>query len=190
MPDARKRSTDWGATLEALIEGDALALARLTRLVNEFLASWNAYDFRSDWDDMIQEVLIAATTALQEGRIRDRRAVAGYLRTTARFKFIDRLKSQTRHREKTSIPWEEVIESETLQLSEDGADSELTRDLAQAIERLPEKQRRAVIEVHLQGKTYERAAQDTKIPLGSLKRFLRDGLAALRVDLADYLDSS
>ena len=47
-----------------------------------------------------------------------------------------------------------------------------------------------MIEVHLQGKTYERAAQDTKIPLGSLKRFLRDGLAALRVDLADYLDSS
>ncbi len=190
MPDARNTSTDWGATLEALIEGDALALARLTRLINEFLASWNAYDFRSDWDDMIQEVLIAATTALQEGRIRDRRAVAGYLRTTARYKFIDRLKSQTRHREKTSIPWEEVIESETLQLSEDGADGELSRDLVQAIERLPEKQRLAVIEVHLQRKTYERAAQDTKIPLGSLKRFLRDGLAALRVDLADYLDSS
>ncbi|MCH2169630.1 RNA polymerase sigma factor [Myxococcota bacterium] len=190
MPETAKASTDWGALLEALIEGDALALARLTRLVNGFLASWNAYDFRSDWDDMIQEVLIAATTALQEGRIRDRRAVIGYLRTTARFKFVDRLKSQTRHRENESMPWEDVIGSESLQLAEEGTDSELTRDLAQAIERLPEKQRLSVVHVHLHGKTYEQAAKDTKIPLGSLKRFLREGLTALREDLSGFLDSS
>ena len=41
---------DWYAVLEALQDGDAMALARLTRLINGFLASWNAYDFRSDWE--------------------------------------------------------------------------------------------------------------------------------------------
>ena len=91
--------TDWGATLEALLEGDSLALARLTRLINGFLGRWNAYDFRSDWDDLVQEVVVAGALALRDGKIRDRRAVVGYLRTTARFKFIDRLKAHTRTRE-------------------------------------------------------------------------------------------
>ena len=58
--------TDWGATLEALLAGDALALARLTRLVNGFLGRWNAYDFRSDWDDLVQEVIVAAALTLRD----------------------------------------------------------------------------------------------------------------------------
>ena len=56
---SERGQTDWGATLEALLEGDALALARLTRLINGFLGRWNAYDFRSDWDDLVQEVVVA-----------------------------------------------------------------------------------------------------------------------------------
>ena len=76
---SERGQTDWGATLEALLEGDALALARLTRLINGFLGRWNAYDFRSDWDDLVQEVVVAGAIALRDGKIRDRRAVVGYL---------------------------------------------------------------------------------------------------------------
>ena len=67
--EARKQEEDWYGVLEALQAGDGLALARLTRLINGFLANWNAYDFRSDWDDLLQEVIIAAALALREGRI-------------------------------------------------------------------------------------------------------------------------
>ncbi|MFP6641681.1 MAG: RNA polymerase sigma factor [Myxococcota bacterium] len=181
--------TDWGATLEALLEGDALALARLTRLINGFLGRWNAYDFRSDWEDLVQEVVVAAALALREGRIRDRRAVVGYLRTTARYKFIDRLKAHTRTREDETLPWEEVLAADEAKVAEDPGAGEMSRDLAQALERLPSKQRLAVVGVHVQGRTYDQVAEDTGIPLGSLKRYLRDGLSQLREDLSDFLDS-
>jgi DNA-directed RNA polymerase specialized sigma24 family protein len=36
--------------------------------------------------------------------------------------------------------------------------------------------------------TYEEAAQATGIPLGTFKRYLRDALAQLRVELAGILD--
>lgn len=51
---------DWAAVLERLLAGDRLALLQLSRLVNGFLARWNADDFRDEWDDVIQEVVLAA----------------------------------------------------------------------------------------------------------------------------------
>ena len=188
MAESAGRATDWGETLEALVAGDALALARLTRLINGFLAGWNAYDFRSDWEDLIQEVLMGAAVALREGRIRDRRAVVGYLRSTARHKFADHLKRHLRRHVKETLPWEDVIDAHETPLVEHPEASELSRDLAQALERLPEKRRLAVLGVHVQGKTYDQVAEETGIPLGSLKRYLRDGLAQLREDLAEFLD--
>ena len=113
----------------------------------------------------------------------------GYLRTTARFKFIDRLKAQTRTKENETLPWEDVVGADEAQLADDPGEGEMSRDLAQALERLPEKQRLVVLGVHVQGRTYDQVAEDTGIPLGSLKRYLRDGLTQLRGDLVDFLDS-
>ena len=190
MSQVEARPVDWGETLEALEAGDALALARLTRLVNGFLARWNAYDFRSEWDDLIQEVLIGAVVALREGRIRDRRAVVGYLRSTARFKFVDRLKRHLRCSEDQTLPWEDVIGRDEASLATDTEDLQLRRDLVQALEVLDEKRRVAVVGVHVQGKTYTQVSEESGIPLGSLKRYLRDGLAQLREELAGFLESS
>ncbi len=100
---------DWAGVMERLLEGDRLALFELTRLVTSFLMRWNAYDFRDDWDDLVQEVVFAAGLAMQEGRIRDRAAVVGYLRSTARFEFIERLKVKLRSPEDKSLPWEDVV---------------------------------------------------------------------------------
>jgi RNA polymerase sigma-70 factor (ECF subfamily) len=180
---------DWYAVLEALQDGDAMALARLTRLINGFLASWNAYDFRSDWEDLLQEVIIASAVALREGRIRDRRAVVGYLRTTARFKFIDRLRVHMRVKEDQTLPWEDVVGSDELSTSTAPAPEGLSRDVRKAVDRLSEKRRLVVLGVHLQGKTYNAVAEETGIPLGSLKRYLREGLAQLREELIDFIDS-
>ena len=52
-----------------------------------------------------------------------------------------------------------------------------------ALDRLSERERLAVVEVYANGRTYEEAAEVSGIPLGSLKRFLRSGLAALRREL-------
>ena len=50
---------------------------------------------------------------------------------------------------------------------------------------LTEKQQKALVAVYVEGKTYNEAARDTGIPLGSLKRYLRDGLAALHAQLSE-----
>ena len=184
-----KQPEDWYAVLEAVQGGDSLALARVTRLVNGFLAGWNAYDFRSDWDDLLQEVIIAAALALREGRIRDRRAVIGYLRSTARFKFVDRLRVHLRAKEDQTLPWEDVVGSDELATAEEAAPEGLSHDLRNALERLPEKQQVAVLGVYLHGKTYNAVSEESGIPLGSLKRYLREGLAQLRSDLSDFVDS-
>ncbi|HEX5065070.1 MAG TPA: RNA polymerase sigma factor [Myxococcota bacterium] len=177
---------DWAAVLERLLRGDRLALAQLTRLINSFLARWNAYDFRDEWDDLIQEVLLAAAAALRDGRIRDRAAVVGFLKSTARFKFADRLKAHLRLAEDANLPWQELLEG-PLEPAEDAGSTELRRDLREALARLPEKEREAVAAVHVEGRTYEDAAAKTGIPLGSLKRHLRDGLARLRAELDPLL---
>jgi RNA polymerase sigma-70 factor (ECF subfamily) len=187
MREEPKSSTDWAATLEALEQGDALALAKLTRLVNGFLGRWNAYDFRSDWDDLIQEVLMGAVLAMREGRIRERSAVAGYLRSTARFKFADRLKRHLRCSEDQTLPWENVIGEDELQSARDPKDLDLQQDLVRALESLDEKRRIAVIGVHVQGQTYAEVAEESGIPFGSLKRYLREGLAQLREELDTFL---
>ena len=184
-----KREEDWYAVLEALQDGDALALARLTRLINGFLAGWNAYDFRSDWDDLLQEVIIASAVALREGRIRDRRAVVGYLRTTARFKFVDRLRVHLRVKEDQTLPWEDVVGSDELSTANTMAPEGLSQDVRNALGRLSEKRRVAVLGVYLEGKTYNVVSEESGIPLGSLKRYLREGIAQLREELADFIDS-
>ena len=146
--------------------------------MNAHLSRWGAFQFRDEWDDLVQEVVLAAATALREGKLRDRKAAFAYLKSTTRFKFVDRLKRKTRTREDETLPWEDVITGDLEPESE--GDPDLARTLRDALAALPEKQRDAVVAVHLQGHTYDEAAQATGIPLGSLKRHLRDGLAALR----------
>ena len=186
MPGGRE---DWAAVLEQLLDGDRRALLQLTRLLNSFLTRWNAYDFRDEWDDLIQEVLLAAASALRDGRLRERGAAFGYLRSTARFKFVDRLKRHLRLAEDETLPWETLV-SEGSEPAAEAPEPGHARDVRRALEALPAKQREAVVAVHVQGQTYEEAAAATGIPLGSLKRHLRDGLVALRVALAPVLEGS
>lgn len=174
---------DWFAVTERLLEGDRVALLELGRLVNTYLSLWNAYDFNQEWDDIIQEVVIVAAVAVREGRVRERAAFAGYVRTIARNKFVNRLKTHLRLREDKTQPWEDVIDGGGLEM-EDLA-PELRRDLLGALDRLPAKKREAVCAVYLEGKTYAEAAEATGLPLGTLKRYLGEGIAQLRKDLSD-----
>jgi RNA polymerase sigma-70 factor (ECF subfamily) len=174
---------DWAAVMDRLLQGDRLALLKLSRLVNGFLGQWNAYDFRDDWDDVIQETILATARAVQEGRLRERDAMAGYLRSTARFVFYQRLKRHVRCREDETLPWEEVAG----ELGAEGS-QDTRRDVQAALERLPDKRREAVMAVYVEGRSYDEAATATGIPLGSLKRYLREGLAQLRIELSALVE--
>jgi RNA polymerase sigma-70 factor (ECF subfamily) len=177
---------DWLAVVERLLEEDAEAFLQLARLVNQFLYRWRAYDFADEWEDLIQEAVTATAVAVREGRIRDAKALPGYVRAVTRNKFTDRLKARLRLGKGAVLPWDDRIT--TSALDDAAASVDLRRDLAAALEGLPEKSRQAVRGVYLEGKTYEQASRDSGIPLGTLKRYLRDGLAQLRVDLHEHLD--
>jgi RNA polymerase sigma-70 factor (ECF subfamily) len=110
--------------------------------------------------------------------------VVAYLRTTARFKFVDRL----RRRPSEPLDEEQPGRSDALHWPPAGDPS--VREGFQIWDRvreLPEEQQTAVMMVYVEGRTYEDAAERSGIPLGSLKRHLRDGLTALREKLADFV---
>lgn len=178
---------DWTGLLERVVDGDGLAFVQASRLVNSFLVRWDAYAFREEWDDLVQEVIAAGVLALREGRLRDPQAAVAFLQTTARFKFVDRLRIQLRADSTERLLWEELVVSRERPLEEQ-LSAAAREDLRRALSHIPDKKREAVTAVYVGGMTYEEAARATGLPLGTLKRYLRDGLAQLRDELSDFLD--
>jgi RNA polymerase sigma-70 factor (ECF subfamily) len=177
--------SNWSLLVERALDGDNVAYARLARLVTGHLAHWRAFDFRSDWDDMVQEVLVSVFRAHGEGRLDAPGALAAYVRQATRFKFIDRIRASKRRAD--GVDPEDAADRSAAAWPPSGslsAESTETRlELVRAVEALPERERLAVLEIHVRGRTYEQAAAQTGIPLGSLKRALRTGLASLRAQL-------
>jgi RNA polymerase sigma-70 factor (ECF subfamily) len=170
---------DWQAVVARLLEGDRLAFLELNRLVTGFLAQQRAYDFRDEWDDLRQEVVTAVVENARAGRLRDPRAFVGYVKVITRNKFIDRLKRQLRVREKETLPWDDET-ARAVAATEPAPDAAERHALWAAVESLPEESRRIVQGVYGEGRTYEEMSQATGIPLGTLKRRLRESVALLR----------
>ena len=175
---------DWGAVLERLVRGDRLAFLELNRLVTGFLVQLRAYDFRDEWDDLRQEVLASVVANARAGRLRDPKAFVGYVKIITRNKFVDRLKRHLRHREKESLPWDEETARAALAPPGD-ADPDERRAVWDAVARLPEEHRRIVEGVYGEGRTYEEMSEATGVPLGTLKRRLRESVALLRTQLRE-----
>src|SRR5436309_1132924 len=116
------------------------------------------------------------------GRLRDPKACLGYVRIITRNKFIDRLKARLRHHEKEALPWdEETARAVAAPAALDGR----VADLWSAVRDLPPEEQRVLDGVYRQGKTYEQVCAETGLPLGTMKRRLRDGLLALRRRFAE-----
>src|SRR5438874_3255463 len=173
---------DWLAVLGRLLAGDRIAFLEVNRLVTGFLVQLRAYDFREEWDDLRQEVLLSVVANARAGRLRDPKAFVGYVRIITRNKFIDRLKARLRHHEKEALPWdEETARAMAAPAALDGR----ARELWSAVRDLPPEEQRVLDGVYRQGKTYEQVCTETGLPLGTMKRRLRDGLAALRRRFAE-----
>ena len=179
-------SQPWLDVVARIRRGDRVAFVTLARFVTGNLSSWRAFDFRDDWDDMVQEVVLAVVEAHREGRLDSDGAVAGFVRQTARFKFVDRIRALQRQApDRDAGELIEAGDSPWPPSGEGGLSAEHRVAVWEALEQLTEQQRQAVIEVYMRGRTYEEASESTGTPLGSLKRHLREALAALRGVLAD-----
>ncbi|HEY2386800.1 MAG TPA: RNA polymerase sigma factor [Candidatus Binatia bacterium] len=167
---------DWPATLDALLAGDRAAFMKLNRLVTGFLVRLRAYDFRDEWDDLRQEVILSVVESARAGRLRDTQAFLGYVRIITRNKFVDRVKTRVRRHEGETLPWEDALAAHAT--SDDHAAD--ARELWLAVRDLPSEQQQVLDGVYRDGKTYEAVSAETGIPLGTMKRRLRDALMALR----------
>jgi RNA polymerase sigma-70 factor (ECF subfamily) len=176
MPEPQ---TDWIEVVERLAGGDRLAFAQLGRLITGYLARLRAYDFREEWDDLRQEIVLAVVANVRAGRLRDSRALAAYVRVVTRNKFVDRLKQHLRCRADAHLPWDD----ETARAMAAEETDPRVRDLWRAIQDLPEDEQRVIDAVYRQGKTYEQASASVGLPLGTMKRRLRTALMALRLRL-------
>lgn len=177
MSSARE---DWAAVLDRLLAGDEVAYLKLSRLVTGFLAGWRAYDFRDEWDDLVQEVLLAVVRGARQGRIRAREATLMYVRRVTHNKYADRLDRHLGRGEGKTLAWEEEGEGAQTELPHQPAHDDEIVGVRLSLEKLPENQRKVVFAVYGQKRTYAQVAADTGIPLGSVKRYLREGLAALK----------
>ena len=125
-------------------------------------------------DDLVQETLTRVLARRHKsGEIRNLRA---YLFTILHNAHIDRLNE--RKRWTYSIP-DEVLENPLPQPAPQTSQIEL-RDLAKALQRLPEEQRQAVLLVGYEGMAYKEAAAALDIPIGTVMSRLSRGREALR----------
>jgi RNA polymerase sigma-70 factor (ECF subfamily) len=160
---------------ERLLAGDRAALLKVSRLVGSLLVRWRAYDFRDEWQDLIQDVLLAVVAGLRAGRVRNSEALVGYVAAIARHKLADRLRS-LRPGDAADPVWPDAGAPAVV----DPPAVERVVEMRLLLEKLPEPHRTVVFNVYGEGRTYESVARESGIPLGTLKRYLRDALAALR----------
>ncbi len=181
-------SENWQQVVDQVIDGDRVAFMKMSRAITGFLGSWRAFDFRDDWDDLVQEVVIATVEAVKAGKMKDPNAIIGYIRQTARFKFVDRIR--LRQREAPDADAEVAADQRALHWPPESSPEANRGEVWGAVRKLPDKQQQALVRVYAEGRTYEEASQITNIPLGSLKRYLRLGLATLHQQLGlDEADS-
>jgi RNA polymerase sigma factor (sigma-70 family) len=172
---------DWIEIVGRLAEGDRLAFLQVNRLITGFLSQLRAYDFQEEWDDLRQEVALALIANFRAGRLRDPQAFVGYVKIITRNKVMDRLKQRLQLREKESLPWDDATAAVAATADEPEVDP---ASLRAALDELSTDERRVIEGIYAQGKTYEEVSADTGIPLGTMKRRLRDALQILRRRLA------
>lgn len=174
---------DWIAIVDALVAGDRLAFAKVNRLISGFLVQLRAYEFRDEWDDLRQEVVMSLVANARAGKLRDPEAFLGYVRIITRNKVVDRVKGARRRHERGTVAWDDEA-ARAVGAAPDPA-AAAARELWAAVRDLPDEQQDVLDGIYRQGKTYQTVSDETGIPLGTMKRRLRDALVALRRRFAD-----
>ena len=177
-------AVDWRAQPEGIGAGDVACLARVRRLVTGQLMSMGAFSSSdSSWDDLAQEVIVRVWRSHRDQKIRDYRALPGFVRTMTRRAAIDRLRKTRRE-----LPLEDE-RGETVEPEPTGEADRLEPAqrllLQKALDILPEKQRAVIDRIYLKGMTYDEAAESLEMPRGSINRLQREAMQRLRKELME-----
>lgn len=111
-----------------------------------------------------------------------RASVATWVFTIARNKRIDMLRKQRRP-EPEELTWGPEAEPDAADIVELQQES---NRLAQSIAQLPEKQKELIEKAYYQDLTHSEIAEETGLPLGTIKSRIRLALERIRHDLSEY----
>lgn len=130
----------------------------------------------ADAQDLVQEVLLRARKGLEAYRPGSMEAWLSRIATNA---FLDDVRRRRRRPTESygdkvaEIPSPHDVESEI-------AEGSLSDDLQQALLRLPEEFRLAVVLCDVVGLTYEEIAEELGVPVGTVRSRIHRGRTALR----------
>ena len=129
-------------------------------------------------DDLVQETLERAIKKMH--LYEPSGPFIGWLNTIMRNIFVDRVR---RRKLNASTSLEDAPRNEPYQ-NENQVDRLVLKELRVAIDRLPTEQRQVLLMIALQGLSYEDAAQQLNVPLGTI----RSRLFRARANLASKID--
>ena len=158
---------DWAVVLSELDRGDPVAVARVSRVISAFLNRFRAYELRDSWEDLRQEVLEILIRSHRRGVLRHPGAFVSYTGRIVWSRMALRIRRKDR-------PPETPLDVPAL------LDPDLALDLERAFEALSERERSVVDAIYLRGMNYQAAADELRLPLGTLKRLQTGALRALR----------
>jgi RNA polymerase sigma factor (sigma-70 family) len=171
---------DWAGAVDRLVAGDPTAYRELCALVTRCLAGFRAHDLRDEWEDLVQEVLMATVVSARAGRIRSREATLSYIRRIAHNKHSDCLRRRIDDRREREVCWQAAAESPDAGLEKVAPCQDDVTEARRLLARLPDKKRRVLYAIHGAGQTYGRTSAELGIPRTTMKRYLRSALAELR----------
>lgn len=171
--------------LQALAAGDDAAWQTTVRRYEALLRSAARVVLRSDADvdEAVQRTWVLLLR--NAGRIHDPQCLPGWLSTTARREALAILRAQQR-----AVPSEDVedhVAPDDRDMATALMEEELRRALDQAVETLPETQRRIVRALLREPESYDSLSRELGIPRGSLGPLRGRAVKALRAQLEPSL---
>ena len=166
------RFEDWSRVLDALERNDAVAIAKVTRLIRGWLARAQAYQERDSWEDLIQDTLAAIVDGRRKGAIRDERAFVSYVGVIVRRRIFRRREAAERPGSPNRLPVtdRDGPDPELAQPEMRADDVSLRLDLQKALQGLSTSEAEAIHAIYMEGWSYAEASERLGVPLGTLKR--------------------
>lgn len=164
----------------AALAGDALAYQQFLTALSTHLRAFfrrRMAQLPDDVEDMVQETLLAIHN--NRHTYRPEQPLTAWVHTIARYKLIDLLRARSR-REVLNDPLDDDLE---LFARSDSEAAEARRDLAVILQSLPERQRRALVMVKLEGASVAETAVATGMSEASVKVGVHRSLKALAAKL-------
>lgn len=133
---------------------------------------------RDDAEETLQECFVAVWKRAPSFDPRLSGAFT-WLVAVARNKAIDRLRQRPRHPDAIELDWD-ALPDEAVGPADDAASDEDYRRLRACLDELESRQRHCVRDAFFGGFTYGELAERLKVPLGTMKSWIRRALRQLR----------